>query len=668
MEFKKDEVSKTYIESQLSDSPHINVIDKETFNQRIQEVFSILHDTLKRSFGPGGAGTFVSVYPSYYNTKDGFNIMKNIGWDVKLDQIISDMVMSVCSRMNFTVGDGTTTAVIATESIYNSYMNNRDFFKKHHILPREILKRLDIWKEKILKGIDDSSISIRSDDPDVLRENIKKVVSISSNNNEEITNMISDLYGQLMYPAISCGISKDGTMKSSIVRGYKIDVSLTDKLYINNDNKTAFINGADVIMFDHRVTKDTYQKIVSPLNESCRSRGRKLVCIAPYYDETALNGVIRSELTKEYNKTKDINLVLTVCKKATGDNKILLDDLAMLLHTTLISSSMETDIIEKIDKSGNTGNTIYEYFDIDNREIPDISVAVKVSEGHLALANYKKDLQDIFGEEWKNECIRVGYCDEADIGLNQSTFSGFYYDEEIYNNYLAIATDEYNAIRKKCETIGSFSFELVAKQKRLYSLRLNTGLIEVGASSELSQGYLKDTVDDAVKAAASAYNNGIVLGCNLSLIGIITNFLDNAEDEIDKALLSILYQGFTDVYRAVLSNVFEDFMIDDFEEYPLNDEEIKDVYNYFVKEFEEKSGYYNSFTEEEFNKIFTNNLCSTCYDLIINKSLMEQKVFDLTTGDFSDSVINSAETDKEILQATIDLLALLITGNQIVLQ
>ena len=100
----------------------------------------------------------------------------------------------------------------------------------------------------------------------------------------------------------------------------------------------------------------------------------------------------------------------------------------------------------------------------------------------------------------------------------------------------------------------------------------------------------------------------------------------------------------------------------------MNDEEIKNVYDNFVEEFEEKSGYYNSFTEEEFNKIFTNNLCSTCYDLIIYKSLMEQKVFDLTTGDFSDSVINSAETDKEILQATIDLLALLITGNQIVLQ
>ena len=59
MEFKKDEKSMTYIESQLSDPPHINVIDKDVFNKRIQDVFGILYDTLKKSFGPGGAGTFV---------------------------------------------------------------------------------------------------------------------------------------------------------------------------------------------------------------------------------------------------------------------------------------------------------------------------------------------------------------------------------------------------------------------------------------------------------------------------------------------------------------------------------------------------------------------------------------------------------------------------------
>jgi len=42
-------------------------------------------------------------------------------------------------------------------------------------------------------------------------------------------------------------------------------------------------------------------------------------------------------------------------------------------------------------------------------------------------------------------------------------------------------------------------------------------------------------------------------------------------------------------------------------------------------------------------------------------------VLDVTTGHFTSDVINSTETDREVLNATVDLLALLITGNQMVL-
>jgi hypothetical protein len=41
-------------------------------------------------------------------------------------------------------------------------------------------------------------------------------------------------------------------------------------------------------------------------------------------------------------------------------------------------------------------------------------------------------------------------------------------------------------------------------------------------------------------------------------------------------------------------------------------------------------------------------------------------VFDISTLEFSNSVINSAQTDEEILKATIDLISLIIVGNQMV--
>ena len=182
MEFK-DNKNLRFIDSQLADEPHINVIDKEDFEKRVEKVFNILWEKLSRSFGPGGAGTFVSVYPSCYNTKDGFSIMKQIGFDTKLDQVISDLVMNICTRLNFTVGDGTTTAVIATKTIYDAYRAQKSELEKNHVLPRVVMQKLEIIKNEILKRIDENAVPIRTENRDELREDIARVVDISSNNN-----------------------------------------------------------------------------------------------------------------------------------------------------------------------------------------------------------------------------------------------------------------------------------------------------------------------------------------------------------------------------------------------------------------------------------------------------------------------------------------------------
>jgi chaperonin GroEL (HSP60 family) len=158
-------VEENYIDKMLSTTPQVNVIPKDKFEKRVKEVFEILWEKLSVTFGPGGSGTFVSVYPNYYNTKDGFSVMKNIGFREKIDQVITDMVMNICSRLNFTVGDGTTTAVIATRSMYESYQEKKPWFESKHILPRKILKEFESIKNELLAEIDKNAIPIRSDDP-----------------------------------------------------------------------------------------------------------------------------------------------------------------------------------------------------------------------------------------------------------------------------------------------------------------------------------------------------------------------------------------------------------------------------------------------------------------------------------------------------------------------
>ena len=108
--------------------PAINIISKEEFEDRVGKVFHLLWKTLSKSFGPYGAPTIIYNYPWSHVTKDGYTIMKNLSFNASetlVDQAISDMAADICGRLNYSVGDGTTSAVISTNSIYQNYMSRR---------------------------------------------------------------------------------------------------------------------------------------------------------------------------------------------------------------------------------------------------------------------------------------------------------------------------------------------------------------------------------------------------------------------------------------------------------------------------------------------------------------------------------------------------------------
>ena len=83
-----------------------------------------------------------------------------------------------------------------------------------------------------------------------------------------------------------------------------------------------------------------------------------------------------------------------------------------------------------------------------------------------------------------------------------------------------------------------------------------------------------------------------------------------------------------------------------------------DTYWYlFQNTYKREDGIY------EIDKIYIESV----YDHIINMSIKNNLPFNLVTGSFDSSIINSAKTDKEILLASSDLMSLLITGNQMII-
>lgn len=653
--------------------PRVNVISKESYETRVEKVFKLLWSTLSKSFGPYGAPTLIYNYPYSHVTKDGFTIMKNLSMDASeqlVDQAIANMASDVCGRLNYAVGDGTTSAVIATYSIYNNYLKYKKELDVNMVMPRDIIYSIKNLKNDIIAELDKYRQSIRSENPDELYNNIYNVVYISSNGDEEISNYIASLYKELKFPGISCELATDGITKKRLINGFKLDLVLNDKLYINSDNDSMIESNCDIVILNVRITKEVYDKILKPLNEQSRIRGRKLIVCASTYDETALMQTIRRDLTNEYQKKKDINMVLTTYRSVSEYLRLTINDFATLCNTIIIDRSIKNDIIEKLD----SGKSILEVFNFDERDnIPNLTCLAQSKDGAVKCTNtdiIKCKFNKIF--ELDEDAVRVGFAGNVNIGMKNSTFSDFYYNQNSYDAILKDAEITMRETEERYKKLGTFNLVVNQAQQRYYALKLKMGVIEVGGDSELSQKLFKDSVDDAIKAAASAYDHGIILGCNVLLINSITAIL-NAAEELYKTVpsrklmteiivLKILRDGFVDVYKTVLSNAFPNSTLyfktkDDIKE------KLLEIFheNILPDNFDECADIIIANAKKRCN--YTN---LTVHDIIIETSMFMNLVFDVTTKRFTNKVINSTQTDEEIVTATVDLISILMTGNQMI--
>ena len=659
-----------YLDKFITKEPSVNVVSQEKFKERVSVVFEELGDILGRSFGPYGAPTIISMYPYIHATKDGFTIAKNLVYsknETTLDAAIHRMAMDICGRLNNTVGDGTTTAIIATNEIYRAF---EAYFEYARVLPRNAMKAIEAIKKDVVDKIRSEAVSIQSDDPDELADNIKKVVYISSNGDDQYTEMIGNVYKQLKVPAITVEKSIDGETRCEIIEGYQAPVSLNDLLYINTDNDTMVENSLDVLVFNVSITEEIYNAIIKPLWTISHNLGRKLLIISTNYDVRALDKVIARDINNEWNRYHSSSLILTTIKNTSSMLKKKVYDLAMLLNTDVIDREtakaiMEGDVTE--------GQSILKRVNITDRGI--FNIFTMNDQGDKVVATY--DTKCLMHDD--NEfIIRAGYVDRVEIGKKNGIFKGFYYNEARYQKHLDEAKKDVEEAVNKYSKLGIFNLEIPAAQSRYYALSMKLATISVGADSELNQQMMVDAVDDAVKAAASAFNNGIVKGCNTSLISCIISLAYSyaaAKNNLKWKIASIMARGFIEVQKKVLTNAFtkvsdESFSITEigsidfinifqntfriaFEDV-FDEETPKDLIKYITAIYDP---IYKDISEAKFD----------VYDIITGYAIYKDQVFDVTTKQYTDSVVNSVETDIEVMKSVSDLISILINGNQMVI-
>src|SRR5256885_2973037 len=96
------------------------ILFDEAGRSRILEGVNILADTVKATLGPRGRNVVIEKsWGSPTVTKDGVTVAKEVELENKLQNMGAQMVKEVASKTSDVAGDGTTTATVLAQSIYN---------------------------------------------------------------------------------------------------------------------------------------------------------------------------------------------------------------------------------------------------------------------------------------------------------------------------------------------------------------------------------------------------------------------------------------------------------------------------------------------------------------------------------------------------------------------
>lgn len=282
---------------------------------------NILANAVKVTLGPNGRNVVISNthYP-IRSTKDGVSAAREVELHTEFDNVGARLLKQVAMRTCEVVGDGTTTATVLAQYIINEGMKAID----EGANPVKLKKGIDLTTKKIVSLLRERSIEVSKP------EEIKQVATISANGEEEIGNLVSDVFSKVGKDGvISLEESSTGKTEVSFVEGLQIDKGYISPYFVTNPNKMICeLENAYIFIFDKKIS--TLQPIMSLLEEVKRKNGSLLI-IAEDVDGEALSTLV-------VNKMKSVFKCAAIKSPAMGERRMeLLYDIAIMTNANIVS-------------------------------------------------------------------------------------------------------------------------------------------------------------------------------------------------------------------------------------------------------------------------------------------------------------------------------------------
>jgi len=280
----------------------------------IREGVKKLSAAVKITLGPCGRNVVLEKsFGSPTVTKDGVTVAKEIELEDSYENMGAQMVKEVASKTSTVAGDGTTTATILAESIFNEGLKNITAGAN----AMQVKRGIDKAVEQIIKELQKMSIQIESS------KQIEQVATCSANQDVEIgKNMAEamDRVGKDGVITVEEGQSLETTVE--LVEGMQFDKGYLSPHFINNlENMTVVLDKPYILVHEKKISSI---KSLVPLLEKVAKQGKPLLVIAEDVEGEALATLV-------VNKLRGVLQVAAVKAPGFGDRrKAMLSDIAIL--------------------------------------------------------------------------------------------------------------------------------------------------------------------------------------------------------------------------------------------------------------------------------------------------------------------------------------------------
>jgi len=291
---------------------------------RIKAGVDKLADAVKVTLGPKGRNVILDKkFGAPTVTKDGVSVAKEIELKDPIENMGAQLVKEVASKTADAAGDGTTTATVLAQSMFNHGIKNVAAGANPMDLKRGIEKAVTAVVDhlnKQSKKIKDSS-------------EIQQVATISSNNDVEIGKMIADAMNKVGKDGVITVEEAKGTeTEVKTVEGMQFDRGYLSAYFVTNTEKMeADLDSPYILIYDKKISN---MKELLPILEQSAQTGKPLLIIAEEVEGEALATLV-------LNKIRGALRVAAVKAPGFGDRrKAMLEDIAILTGGRVITEEL----------------------------------------------------------------------------------------------------------------------------------------------------------------------------------------------------------------------------------------------------------------------------------------------------------------------------------------